>query len=69
MKKYRFDNNYGGKIYEYDKNARAYLFFSSYYAIGINAKMSEKKKIQTIEETILNDPIIEVSRLGENTNG
>lgn len=45
MKRFRFDDAYG-KVYEYDEDAQAYVFYASYFACGIKADMSENEKTQ-----------------------
>lgn len=49
MEKYRFDDAYE-KVFEYDNESNAYLFYGTYFDIGINQEMSEAEKIQTVEE-------------------
>ena len=45
MKRFRFDDAYS-KVYEYDDDAQAYIFYASYFACGITADMSENEKIR-----------------------
>lgn len=49
MAKYRFDDTYE-KVYEYDEEARAYIFCGSYLAYGITPEMSQEKQLQLVEE-------------------
>jgi hypothetical protein len=45
---YRFDNACE-RVYEYDREANAYLNLGSYYAFGIKAKDSEQIKTSKVE--------------------
>ena len=49
MDRYRFDDAYGN-LYEYDEDARGYVFIGSYLAFGINKNMSESEQIRIVEE-------------------
>lgn len=51
MKKerYQFNNAYG-TIYEYDENARAYVFIGKYIQFGIRKKWGYKKKASCVEQ-------------------
>ena len=51
--KFRIDNSYE-KIYIYDNGA--YYFYSSFFAIGITADMTEKQQLEIIEEDYLFNP-------------
>jgi hypothetical protein len=44
MKRFRFDDACE-KVYEYDEDAQAYVFYASYFACEIEANMSENEKI------------------------
>jgi len=54
MKKWRLDDAYG-KVYEYDEDSNAYIFYCTYFAAGIKDSMSECEKIRLIEEDYYND--------------
>lgn len=54
MKKYRIDNSYG-TVYEYDKEAKAYIFFGKFHVFGITPKMSESQQIKRIERSLNNE--------------
>jgi hypothetical protein len=44
---YRFDDAYE-KVYEYDRERSAYVFFATYLALGIKPKMRNKTKLQLV---------------------
>ena len=46
--RYRFDDAYG-KVYEYDNESKAYVFYGSYDACDIDASMSDETKQAIIE--------------------
>ena len=54
MEQFRIDNAYG-KVYIFDEVESAYLFYGSFFAIGIDAKIPELKQLGIIEEDYHNN--------------
>ena len=47
IEQYRFDDAYE-KVYEYDNGT--YIYFGSYFGLGITSEMSDDEKIEKCEE-------------------
>ena len=54
MEYFRIDNAYG-KVYEYDEKSNSYVFYSSFYALGIDKKMTNEKKLRIINNNFMNN--------------
>ena len=49
MEKFRIDNAYN-QVFEYDDEENGYVFYGSFFSIGITDKMSESKQLKIIED-------------------
>lgn len=57
---YRFDSA-TGEIFEYDKSQKSYVYLGTYHAYGIAAKMSDAKRIESVEKQKERDWLVENS--------
>ena len=54
MEYFRIDDAYE-KVYSYDEESKSYVFYATFYALGINKEMSHEKQMQVVYADFYNN--------------